>query len=261
MSDGKIITEKKGHVLLMGIDRVAKKNAFEVSMYIDLGKAYGILDRDNDLRCGVLYAKGDHFTAGLDLTQWVSHLSSGKFPEVPVDACDPLGLYGKQVEKPVVMAVQGICLTIGLELLLSTDIRVAARSTRMGQIEVKRGIYPAGGGTVRLIQEIGWSNAMRYLLTGDEITADDGYRMGLVQEVVDDGKQLERAIEIAEKIADQAPLGVVATLKSARLARSHGEPKAIEALLPGLIPLLNSEDAKEGVQSFIERRKANFQGK
>ena len=123
------------------------------------------------------------------------------------DGLDPLGVYGPPVTKPLVCAVQGICFTIGIELMLATDVRVAARDARFGQIEIKRGIYPVGGATIRMPREIGWANAMRWLLTGDEIPAEEAYRIGLVQELVEPGRQLPRALEIAERIAAQAPLG------------------------------------------------------
>ncbi len=159
------------------------------------------------------------------------------------------------------MAVQGVCLTIGIELLLATDIRVAASNARLAQIEIKRGIFPAGGATARLMQEIGWGNAMRYLLTGDEITAAEALRLGLVQEVVEPGRELARAVEIAQTVAAQAPLGVQATLASARLARTQGEVAAIRRLRADLAPLMSSEDVAEGLQSFIERRPAKFKGR
>jgi enoyl-CoA hydratase len=153
-----------------------------------------------------------------------------------------------------------LLLTISVELLLATDIRVAASDTKFGQIEIKRGLYPVGGATVRLMQEVGWGNAMRYLLTADEISAEEAFRIGLVQELTEPGKQLDRALNIANTIARQAPLGVKATLTSARLARSHGDKSAITRLLPDLIPIMESEDFKEGIQSFIERREAKFKG-
>jgi enoyl-CoA hydratase/carnithine racemase len=157
--------------------------------------------------------------------------------------------------------MQGICLTAGIELMLATDIRVAASNTRFAQIEIKRGIYPVGGATIRFVREAGWGNAMRYLLTGDEFSAAEALRIGLIQEVVEPGQQLARAEELAQTIADQAPLGVRATLASARLALTAGEEEAIRRLLPDLAPIMQSEDVKEGVQSFIERRKANFKGR
>jgi enoyl-CoA hydratase/carnithine racemase len=161
----------------------------------------------------------------------------------------------------MVMATQGICYTIGLELMLAMDIRVAAEDTRFGQIEVRRGIYPVGGATVRLHQEIGWGNAMRYLLTADEINAGDALRLGLVQELTEPGRQFERALQIAETISRQAPLGVQASLASARRTRTEGERAAIARLLPDLVPIMKSEDAAEGIRSFVERREGIFKGR
>lgn len=260
MSGGLITTERRGHVWLMGIDRVDKRNAFTPEMYEGLGHAYGELDRDDELRCGVLYAHGDHFTGGLDLGTWTEVLRGDAFP-VPDGGLDPLGTHGARRRKPVVCAVQGICLTIGIELLLATDVRVAAKDTRFGQIEVKRGIYPVGGATVRMPAQLGWANAMRWLLTGDTFDAKEAYRIGLVQELVEPGRQLDRAIALAETIAAQAPLGVQATLESARLAQTAGEQAAMDRLLPDLAPILDSEDAAEGLASFLERREAKFVGR
>ncbi len=262
MSEGKVSLEKRGHLLLIGLDRAAKRNAFDLHLYHSLALAYGQLERDPDLRCGVLFAHGDHFTGGLDLMQWAPYFGSGTMPPLPEGALDPMGLDAqKRLSKPMVIAVQGICLTIGLELLLSTDIRVASKDVSFAQIEIKRGIYPVGGATVRLMQEVGWGNAMRYLLTSDSFGAQEAFRMGLVQEVVEVGEQLNTAVSIAETIAQQAPLGVYATLKSARIAKQEGEAAAFARLLPDLLPLMGSEDVQEGVQSFIERRDAQFKGR
>jgi enoyl-CoA hydratase/carnithine racemase len=260
MSQGKVTVEKRGHVLLIGLDRAAKRNAFDVAMYHALARAYAHLSRDDELRCAVLFAHGDHFTAGLDLAEFTPVFASGAW-SVPEDGLDPLGLSGPRLDKPVVAAVQGICFTIGIELLLATDVRVAARGVRFGQIEIKRGIYPVGGGTTRLPGEVGWGNAMRWLLTGDEFGAEEALRMGIVQEVVDRGAELGRAVALAEVIAAQAPLGVRATLASARRAREEGERVAEARLLADLQPLLASEDAKEGLASFLERRAAKFRGR
>jgi enoyl-CoA hydratase/carnithine racemase len=132
----------------------------------------------------VLFAHGDHFTSGLELAKWAAVFASGNLG-VPEGSIDPLGTdEDRRCAKPVVMAVTGRCYTIGFELILAQDIRVAAPNARIALLEVKRGIYPVGGGTVRLFQEIGWGNAMRYLLTGDELSGDEAYRLGLVQEVV-----------------------------------------------------------------------------
>jgi enoyl-CoA hydratase/carnithine racemase len=246
----------------MGLNRTDKMNAFDVEMFLELATAMGELDRDGELRCGLLFAHGRHFTAGLDLPQWAPFFSEARFPELPAGACDPFGLTGgRQVGKPMVMTVQGVCYTIGLELMLAMDIRVASTDTRFGQIEVKRGIYPVGGATVRLHREIGWGNAMRYLLTADEIPADEALRLGLVQELTEPGRQFERALQIAETIARQAPLGVQVSLASARRTVAEGERAAVERLLPDLVPIMKSEDAAEGIRSFVERREGRFKGR
>src|SRR5690349_3006253 len=148
MTTGRVSLERRGHVLLVGLDRAAKRNAFDLPLWDSLCHAYAELDRDDDLRVGVLHAHGEHFTGGLDLPQWGPVFSSGKW-QIPDGGLDPLGLNTRRVKKPVLAAVQGICLTIGIELLLATDLRVAASNTRFGQIEVKRGIYPVGGATLR----------------------------------------------------------------------------------------------------------------
>lgn len=260
MTVGHVSLERRGHVLLMGLERVAKRNAFDLPMWDALCRAYGELDRDDDLRVGVLHAHGDHFTAGLDLPQWASVFHGDSFA-IPADGLDPLGLVGSRLRKPVVAAVKGLCFTIGIELLLATDIRVAADSVRFAQIEIKRGIYPVGGATLRFPREVGWANAMRWLLTGDEFGASEALRIGLVQEVTQAGSALARAAALAEVIAAQAPLGVYATLASSRMALPADEATAARRLLPDLQPLLRSEDMQEGLRSFLERRPGAFRGR
>ena len=256
--EGRITTERQGHVLLIGLDRVAKRNAFDRGMLDALALAYGELEHDDELRCGVLFAHGDHFTGGLELTQFVSSFGQFDYPE---GALDPLGIHGPRLTKPLISAVQGICLTIGIELMLASDIRIAASDARFAQIEIKRGLFPFGGATMRFPAEAGWGNAMRYLLTGDEFDAAEALRIGLVQEVVEPGQQLARAVELAQVISAQAPLGVRATLKSARLAAAEGEEAAIGQFLPDLQMIAQSEDIREGILSFIERRTAHFKGR
>ena len=257
----RITVETRGHVSLMGLNRPEKQNAFDLEMYNELAHAYGELDRNPELRCGVLFAHGKHFTSGLELDKWAPVLASGKWT-IPDGCIHPLGIDSDaRCKKPVVMAIQGRCYTVGFELLLAQDIRVASTDARIALLEVKRGIYPVGGGTVRLFREIGWGNAMRYLLTGDELTGAEAHRLGLIQELTEPEKVLDRAIEIATDISKRAPLGVMAVLKSARIAEAEGPDAAFARLIPDLIPIMESEDAIEGVMSFIERRKANFKGK
>jgi len=259
-SDGRITREIKGHLFLIGIDRVAKRNAFTWAMVNDLSAAYTEYERDKNLWCAVLFAHGDHFTAGLDLADVAPIITQGelRFPEGAIDPWG--GIFGPVRSKPLVCAVQGRCLTLGIELMLAADVVVAAPNARFSQMEVKRGIMPFGGATMRMVQAAGWGNAMRHLLTGDEFDAEEARRIGFIQEVVEPGQQLARATEIAEAIAAQAPLAVQATLASARTAINDGFEAAAKGLLPKVIELMQTEDAMEGFMSFMERRQARFKG-
>lgn len=224
-------------------------------------RAYALLESDESLRAGVLFAHGEHFTAGLDLVDVGPGIAAGQ-AAFPDGGRDPWRLDGTWTT-PLVAAAHGWCMTLGIELLLAADIRVAATGIRFAQIEVLRGIYPFGGATVRLPRATGWGNAMRWLLTGDEFDAAEAHRIGLVQEIADNpADALARARAIATTIAEKAaPLGVRATLASAHLAREHGDDVAIAGLRPAVTELFSTADAAEGVQSFIERREARFQGR
>ncbi len=261
IQESKISVEQRGHILLIGLNRPAKRNAFDIQMLNELADAYTRLENTEELRCGVLFAHGEMFTAGLDLANVAPEVTKSngvlKFDE---DSIDPLNLYSERT-KPVVVAVNGKCLTIGIELILAADICIAAENATFAQIEIKRGIFPFGGATLRFPVQSGWGNAMRWLLTGDEFDANEAYRIGLVQEIVENENVLDKAIEIAETISKQAPLGVYATLKSARKLQKDGFEAAKDDLQPQILELFNSEDAKEGVQSFLERRDGNFSGK
>ena len=256
-----VTVERRGHVLLMGLNRPEKRNAFNLEMLHGLGRAYAELERDDELRCGVLFAHGGHFTGGLDLAEVGPKIAEGGLT-YPDDALDPLRRGDPPYTKPVVAAVQGWCMTIAIELLLAADVRVASSDARFAQMEVRRGIYPSGGVTIRLPRDAGWGNAMRWLLTGDGFDAEEAYRIGLVQEITEPGKQLERAIELADRIATRsAPLAVKATLLSAQRAIREGEEAAFARLDADQKPLMDSEDGREGVTSFVERREANFRGR
>lgn len=261
MTDPETITlERDGHVLSIGLNRPHKRNAFDRRMLAELSQAYALLEIDPELRAGVLYAHGEHFTAGLDLVDVAPVIAGGENP-FPDDGRDPWRLDGGWTT-PIVAVAHGWCMTLGIELLLAADIRVAAADTRFAQLEVLRGIFPFGGATLRMPRTTGWGNAMRWLLTGDEFDAAEAHRIGLVQEVAaDPATALGRAREIAHTIAERAaPLGVAAVLASAQLEQAAGHTVAAEALRPKVQRLLATADAAEGVQSFVERRAARFRG-
>src|ERR1700690_4066326 len=200
--------ELDGHVLLIGLNRPHKRNSFDRAMLADLARAYALLESDTSVRAGVLFAHGDHFTAGLDLADVGPGIASGEIP-FPDDGRDPWRLDGTWTT-PLVAVAHGWCMTLGIELLLAADIRIAAANTRFSQLEIKRGIYPFGGAPLRFWREAGWGNAMRWILTGDEFNATEAFRIGLIQEIASNGGDaLTRATALATAIAeDSAPLGV-----------------------------------------------------
>jgi enoyl-CoA hydratase len=258
----RITVDKDGHVLRMGVNRPEKRNAFDIESLEALAAAYERLGKDDDLRVGVLFAHGAHFSAGLDLAV-VGPAVAERGPRALAGsrAYDPFGVWAPPVPKPVVMAVNGIAFTLSIELALASDIVVAADDVRFRQLEIGRGILPFGGATIRAPERLGWGNAMRFLLTAEEFGAAEALRIGLVQEVVPAGEHVERAAAIAHLVARQAPRGVQGTLANARVAAASGR-EAAAAHLAGLLPgVLASEDAAEGLASFLERREARFSGR
>ena len=217
----------------------------------ELAAAYGELDADDTLRAGDLYGEGTMFTAGLDLASVAGDIQSG-VSHVPEGGINPWQVDGRQLSKPLVVAVHGKVLTLGIELMLAADF---------AQLEIARGIYPFGGATIRFPRAAGWGNAMRWILTADTFDATEAHRIGIVQEIVPDGEHLDRAVEIAQTIARQAPLGVQATLQSARQAIRAGDAAAEAQLVPTVQKLFTTEDAAIGVQAFLTRTTADFVGR
>ncbi|HXJ80341.1 MAG TPA: crotonase/enoyl-CoA hydratase family protein [Candidatus Methylomirabilis sp.] len=247
-------------VMLIGIDRVPARNRIDVPTFNALGQAYYTFHQDEDLRVAVLYGNGPDFSQGLDLPSWGAALRSGSF-QAPAKFLDPLGTSGPERSKPLVVAVQGRVTRIAHELFLAADVRIAAKDAVFNQGEVTAASFPGGGATVRFVREAGWANAMRYMLTGRDWDADEAYRMGLVQEVTAPGRQLDRALDIARQIAAAAPLGVRATLASARRALRDGETAAMLAMQPEFGRLLRSEDRQEYVRALQEKRAPAFVGR
>jgi enoyl-CoA hydratase/carnithine racemase len=260
LDDGRIVSERLDRVFAIGIDRPKKLNGFSPKMLFELAQAFTTFEDDENAWVGLLFAEGGNFTAGLELDK-VAPVMRERGSVFPVGSIDPLSLRPPLRSKPLVCAVRGICFTLGIELMLAADIVVAAEDCRFAQIEVKRGIMPAGGATIRMVERAGWGNAQRYLLTGDEFGAQEALRLGFVQEVVSPGREKERALAIARKIAEQAPLAVRASLANSALGVSQGPHAAIREFNAMQAKLMRSEDAAEGVRSFIERRPGRFVGR
>ncbi|MEM1141443.1 MAG: crotonase/enoyl-CoA hydratase family protein [Pseudomonadota bacterium] len=249
------------HILHIRLTRPEKYNALSLLMYEQIAVGLKRLNDDDDLRVAIVSAEGKHFTAGVELDEWSPYFGNGEGWPAGSGGIDPMGVTGEQHCKPIVMAVQGYCFTWGVEMLLNTEIRLAAENTQFQMLEVQRGLFPCGGATYRLPQEIGWGNAQRVLLTGDRWSAEQALNWGMIQEVTSAEGLMERAQELARSIADAAPLGVQGLLQASRFAQSYDREACARQIFSSLKPVMESEDVAEGLQSFLERRKAVFQGK
>ena len=223
--------------------------------------AVGHYENNSKALCAVVFSHGPHFTAGIDLPKIAPYMKSGNREYLhPKNLIDPLGLRGLIRTKPVVCAVRGITFTYGVELSLACDVTIAADNCRFSQLEVLRGIIPTGGATIRFVQRAGWGNAMKYLLTGLEFNSEEALKMNIVQEVVNPNAVFTRAKEIAKSIASAAPLAVRETIKSSKLALESGREAAVSEFDSTQEMLALSNDAKEGVEAFKNKRKPNFKG-
>ncbi|WP_201629511.1 crotonase/enoyl-CoA hydratase family protein [Psychrobacter maritimus] len=260
--DNRITYETDGYICLIGLNRADKRNAFDSHMIKQLSEALTRYENDDNLRCALIFAHGEHFTAGLDLMELQDKWDKGAFEFNDNDnEIDPWGIGGKLRSKPVVVAVQGTCFTAGIELMLNSDVVIASDNCNFAQMEVQRGIMPFGGATVRFIQAAGWQKAMPYLLTGKAFDAQIADRLNLVSEVVENGEEYERALTIAQEICKAAPLGVQGLLSSAQDASRSGTAAALANIHSYLPHLFHSEDAKEGAMAMVERREADFKGR
>lgn len=257
---GQITTETRGDLFIIAIDRPDKRNGFTPEMLTQLAEAYTAYENNDPSRCAVVRAEGDHFTGGLDLPKVAPFIAAGN-SLFPPGCVDPFDLRKPRRSKPVVVAVKGWCLTLGIELMLAADIVIAADNTRFGQIEVQRGLMASGGATIRMAERAGWGNAMRYLLTSDLFDAEEALRLGFVQEVAPAGEELARSLAIAETIAAQAPLAVRETLANARIASEQGSAAAAARFDEVQKVLMKTDDVAEGLKAFQERRPGRFTGR
>lgn len=247
-----------GHICVISLDNVAKKNAITPELMAQLSAHLTTFEDDDDLWVAILDPAGEHTTAGLDMPKFFGPTATAK--PLPEDQVDPFALQ-RRTTKPVISVVHGITWTIGIEMMLAGDIVIAADTARFCQLESKRGIAPFGGAHFRYLTRTGWGNAMYHLFLCDEFDAHEAFRIGFVQEVHPYGKHRERAMEIARRICQCAPLGLRATKKAALEYLEQGERAAVAAIPSIQKAVFGTEDFKEGIQSFIERREARFQGR
>jgi enoyl-CoA hydratase len=263
-SGAKITVERRGTIALIGINRPDAQNRIDPETYLDLAKTLHQYRYDASLRAAVLFGHGEHFSRGIDVVGFGPVIAAGA-PFIPKDATgvqDPLEkATTARLSKPLVVVVHGDTWNMAHEIFLAADIRIAAANTNFGQDENTHGRFPGGGSTVRFVREAGWGNAMRYMLTGDHWSADEAYRMGLVQQVSSNVDQaMTDAIAIANRIAACAPLGIQATLASAHLAIVPSETPALSNLDKEFGRLFHTRDYKEGRQADAQGRAPVYHG-
>ena len=264
MSDAPhFIVERDGHILTVTLNRPEAKNAFSPTMLVGVADAWKLLDEDPELRVGILTGAGGDFCSGMDLKALATGFSEEEMARM---AEDP-DLHWKALlrhfrpSKPIIAAVEGYCVAGGTEILQATEIRVAGESSQLGIAEVRRGLFPLGGSTVRLQRQIAFTNAADLLLTGRLISAREAKEIGLIGHVVPDGQALAKARELADMIAANGPLAVKAVLQSMRETAAMTETDGLARELEIGEPIIfNTNDAKEGPRAFKEKRPAQFTG-
>jgi enoyl-CoA hydratase len=261
-SAAKITVERRGQIVLIGINRPYIHNRVDPETFLGLAKAYYQYDHDPSLRAAVLFGHGDDFSRGIDVDAFQAAVVSGRPRVTESGTIDPLARTAPILSKPLAVVVHGDTWNMGHELYLAADIRVAAADTRFGQDENTHGRFPGGGATIRFVREAGWGNAMRYMLTGDHWSAQEAMRMGTLQEIAPTrDKALEAGIKIAEKIAACGPLGIKTTLASAHLAIDSSQAEALSKLTTQYGALYRTEDFKEGRKAEAEGRPPIYQGR
>jgi len=266
-----LLYEKRGHVAIVTFNRPERRNALSPETMVRLAEAWRDFRDDDEMRVAILTGAGDQaFCAGGDLQRLMPLFTGARAPDDEWDRrlmadvgeimstalLRPFELY-----KPIVAAVNGYALAGGSEILQSTDIRIASSSASFGLSEAKRGLVPGGGSMVRLPRQVPWCKAMEILLLGDRIPAAEAHRIGFVNEVVEPEALMPRALEIAQRLAQNAPLALRA-IKEAAIKTSGlplEEAYAIEHRLSGAV--MTSRDAREGPRAFMEKREPVWEGR
>lgn len=255
MSD--LIYEVHDRIALITLNRPDAHNALSIQAVELLAEASRTVRDDDGVLAAVITGAGSTaFCSGGDLAELLPAVTGGR---LDILVPDPTRRFFSDVYKPVIAAVNGLCIAGGFEIMLGTDLRVAADDAVFGLAEVRWGLVPGAGTHVRLPAQVPWAIAMQLLLTGKPIDAARAYEVGLVNEVRPQPEVLPRALELAERIARNAPLAVRTAKEIAVRALAHEPGFALEYELQG--PVLRSEDAREGPRAFRERRRPRFEGR
>ena len=260
-----LLVEKVGHTLVATFNRPEAKNAFTPNMLARMLEAWERADADDDIRVVILAGSKDVFCAGADLKAMMSQPDPGdeyaKRYTQDADLAWKALLRHYRLTKPLIAAVEGPAIAGGTEILQATDIRVAGEGATFGVAEVRRGLFPLGGSTVRLRRQIPYTLAAEMLLTGKTISAEEALSYGLIGHVVPKGEALAKALEIADQISAAGPLAVKAVLRSLKETEGLPEEEALKIELEIGMRVFITEDAKEGPRAFAEKRPPVFKGR
>jgi len=256
--------ERDGHLAVVTLNRPEKRNALSSEMLVRMHDAWIEIDSNPDIRVAVVTGAGGNFCSGADLAAMAAGHPDDEYTRRFQQDRD---LHWKALlrhfipGKPMVAAVEGYAVAGGTEILQAFDVRVAGRSATFGVAEVRRGLFPLGGSTVRLSRQIPYTVAAELLLTGRFISAEEALAVGLIGHVVPDGEALAKALELAARIAANAPLAVQAVLRSLRATRDMPERVGLAYELEVGSPVFLTEDAMEGPRAFAEKREPEFKGR
>jgi len=261
--------EHHNHIATITINRPEARNAMNPEVMVGLFDAFSEVENNSDIRVAVITGSGDKaFCAGADLGQLIPLMTGTRKPDNEWDnryvsevAKQGAYLINRDPTKPVIAAINGHAIAGGLELVQGTDIRVSVPTAKFGLQEVKWAIFPAGGSTVKLPRQIPYAKAMELMLTGDLISADEAQQLGFLNYVVEADLLMERALELATKLAANGPIAVQAIRKSAREVWGYPETEALKMEASFSAPVFQSEDAVEGPKAFMEKRQPVYKGR
>jgi enoyl-CoA hydratase len=255
MPDQPVLTERREGVLLVTLNRPDARNAVNTALAEGVAAALDELDADSELTVGVLTGAGKGFSAGMDLKAFVA----GERPWVGDRGF--AGIVQRSARKPLIAAIEGFAMAGGLEIALACDLVVASREARLAIPEVKRSLVAAAGALRRLPQRLPLNVAMEMALTGDPISADRAYELGLVNRVTDPGGAVDAALELAAAIARNGPLALDATKEVLLRQADWTEEEFWREQGTIAEPVMRSEDAREGATAFAEKREPVWKGR
>lgn len=252
-----ILTETRGHVLIITLNRPEARNAFNRAMAEEMEAVIDRYEDDVELRCAVIRAEGVTFSAGQDLKD------AARGERAVAKKRGGFGIMAKPPSKPLIAAVDGQALAGGMELTLCCDIVVASRTSVFGLMEAKRGLVAVGGGCFRLPRRIPHNIALELILTAEPRPAEDMHRFGYVNSVVEPGQVLDEALRYANLIARNGPLAVKASKEIARRSVAEGwsDEDGWKNQMPIVAPVMQSEDLREGLAAFAQKRDPVWKGR